>query len=440
MRPHEGIAARLRLLLAAALGALACARSAVPQTPVATAPGHGPARPAACREVSPGEDLNGLLSSGKEGEAFCLRPGVYPGPLTFAPGITLWGPPEAIVRSTGEGSTLLLASRARLLGLTVDGSGSRFDVLDAAIKLDKGEDAVIDGVTIDHALFGILLNQTRRVQVLHNHVRGRGGAALGLRGDGIHLWETYDSLVAGNLVEDTRDLVVWYSSRNRLEDNEVRGGRYGTHFMYSHDNSLRRCRYLDNEVGVFVMYSRGLLLEDNVMRGASGAAGMGLGIKESGNLTVKKNRMVHDTIGIFLDNSPLNLGDKNLFEDNLLQLGDVGVAFLSTTHDNAFIANAFRDNRAPVRVESGGDAVGLVWERNEFDDYAGYDLDGDGVGDVPYEYSDLSSALESQNASLAFLRGTPAHALVSLAGHAVPLFAPRPLLRDPHPAVRRLEK
>lgn len=77
--------------------------------------------------------------------------------------------------------------------------------------------------------------------------------------------------------------------------------------------------------------------------------------------------------------------------------------------------------------------MGVTWEENEWDDYVGFDLDGDGQGDVPYELNDLADAMEARHAELGFLRGTPALALVSLVGHVAPLFAPKPVLRDPRP-------
>ncbi len=392
-----------------------------------------PPRPAACVDVLPGARLADAVGQGKEGSAFCLGPGVHLGPVVVPEGVTVWGPADAVVRSIGQGTTVLLRARARLLGVTVDGAGSRFDLLDAAVKAEKADDVHIEGVAIVKANFGILLEQVKRATVRGNHVVGIGGPALGLRGDGIRLWETYDSSIEGNRVERSRDVVVWYSSRNVLKDNEVRDSRYGTHFMYSHDNRVEGSRYLDNEVGIFVMYSRRITLDGNTLLGASGAAGMGLGMKESGDLTVKNNRVVHNTIGFFLDNSPLTVGDTNLFENNLVRLGDVGVTFLSTTHGNHFKGNTLRDNHLPVKVESGGDALSAGWEGNVFDDYVGYDLDGDGFGDIPYELTDLSNVLESRNGDLAFLRGTPALALVSVAGHVVPLFAPKPIVRDLHP-------
>ena len=45
--------------------------------------------------------------------------------------------------------------------------------------------------------------------------------------DTIRLWETSDSVVADNLVEDGRDVVIWYSRKNQITHNRVVGGRYG---------------------------------------------------------------------------------------------------------------------------------------------------------------------------------------------------------------------
>ena len=87
----------------------------------------------------------------------------------------------------------------------------------------------------------------------------------------------------------------------------------------------------------------------------------------------------------------------------------------------------------PVRIEGDGDAAGVEWMGNRFDDYQGYDLDGDRVGDVPYELYRLSDQLTGAHQDLRFFHGTPALALLDLAGHVFPLLAPRVLLRDPAP-------
>lgn len=391
--------------------------------------------PADCRPVLPGAPLQSQLDAAADGQQFCLAPGLYLGPITVDRGIGLWGVVDSVIKSNGKGTTVLLLGNSSLHGLTVDGSGGRFDVVDAAVKV-HGDGVVVEGLNVRNSAFGILAERSKHVAIRDNTVFGIGGAALGLRGDGIRLWETFDSTVERNIVRHSRDCVVWYSSRNTVEHNDVRNGRYGIHFMYSHDNRISNNALVENEVGLFIMYSRNLAIDGNRMHHSRGASGIGLGVKESGNLRVTNNSLVNNTQSLFLDNSPLTEGDSNLFADNDIRLSDIGVDFLSSHHDNTFTHNAFVDNTVQVRVEGGGDALGVRWVENEWDDYAGYDLDRDGLGDIPYELKDLADTLTAKHPDLTFLRGTPALALIAVAGEVVPLLAPKPILRDERPRFR----
>jgi len=299
----------------------------------------------------------------------------------------------------------------------------------------EGTDVRVEGVKIRNATFGLLAEKSRQLLLRGNEVDGNPEQALGMRGDAIRLWETSDSRVEDNVVRDSRDVVIWYSNRNRLLRNRLERGRYGTHLMYSHGNRIEGNRYVGNVTAIFVMYSRDVQIHDNLLADSGGAAGMGLGIKESGNLDVRGNHFVHNTVGIYLDTSPLYEDDHNVFEGNFFRLGDAGVVFHSSEVRNAFLANDFRDLQASVRVEGGGDALGVTWRDNYFDDYAGYDLDGDGVGDLPYEFRSLASELTARVPTLAFFYGTPALGLVEAIGRIVPLFEPRLILVDPLPRV-----
>jgi nitrous oxidase accessory protein len=387
-------------------------------------------------DVAAGSDLHAAIAAAAPGAVLRLAAGRYPGPVTISKPLTLWGPLDAIVQSRGEGSTVKVAGDDVVLqGFTVDGSGGRFDTLDAALRV-RGRRARIEGLTVRAALFGILVEQSEEVALVRNRVIGTGQAALGLRGDAIRLWETRNSLIEGNVVTDSRDVVVWYSSGNALIDNWVAGGRYGTHFMYSHDSTVIGNTYVANVVGVFVMYSRDVKLQRNLLAGSSGAGGMGLGVKESGNLTVTNNWFVQDEIGVYLDTSPLDLNHHNRFAENLLWLCGTAITFHSSPKRNVFERNALRDNDRQVAVEGRGDATAVEWRGNEFDDYRGYDLDGDGVGDVPYELRSLSTELTGRFPNLAFFRGTPALQVVDVTGHVLPTFAPKLLLVDPHPAMQ----
>lgn len=406
---------------------------------LASAP-RAPAQAEGCDPVRPGEDVQARIDSAPEGHVLCLEPGRHAGPLEITRRITLRGRSGAVVESRGRGTTISIeADGAALVGGAVDGSGGRFDLLDAAVRV-RADDVLVEGVTIRRALFGLLAERSERLRARGNRIVGDPGQTLGLRGDGIRLWEVRESVVERNHLSHSRDIVVWYSPGNRISGNRVEGGRYGTHLMYSHGNEIVGNEYVGGVVGVFAMYSRDLAIRDNVVARAGGAAGVGLGAKESGGLVVTGNWFVANTVGVYLDTSPLEPSDENVFTGNTFRFSEAAVVFHGRADRNRFEANSFRDNRVTVRVEGRGDALAARWRGNHFGDYRGYDLDGDGIGDLPYELRSLSSSLETRRPSLAFFRGTVAMGLVELAGEALPLFQPTTLLVDPVPLMRAPER
>jgi nitrous oxidase accessory protein len=390
-------------------------------------------RPAGCQEVASGSDLQAAIAAAGEGAVLCMAPGAYAGPLTIERGLTLWGPPGAVIHGHGEGTTIQVSgAHVRLAGFTIDGAGTRADLLDAAVHV-SGDDHRVEGLHVVHAPYGILVEKAHRALVRGNRVEGDGHASFGRRGDPIRLWETTDSLVEGNQVEDGRDVVVWYSSKNHIRHNHVRGGRYGTHLMYSHENLVEDNVYEHCVVGVFVMYSRKVELRGNSIVSARGSAGMGIGLKDSGDVTVARNRLVDDAIGLYVDNSPSQLAEHDLVSGNLFRQCDTATEFHSSGERNRFVGNDFVDNLTQTRSDGGGDTRAVVWEGNYFDDYAGYDLDDDGVGDVRYELRSAAGELVGRHPELGFFHGTPTLGLADAASRLVPLFAPAVLLVDEHP-------
>lgn len=390
-----------------------------------------PPPPADCHAVSPHESLQAAVDSGAP--ALCLSAGRYTGPVRIARAVTVWGPRGAVIGAPRGTVVLMSGAGGALLGVTVDGTGGVFDQLDAAVKVESGRDIRVEGIEITNAVYGILAEKSERVQIVANHVHGDRETAIGLRGDTIRLWETRDSVIDGNLVEDGRDCVVWYSNGNRLTNNRILRGRYGAHFMHSADNVVEHNELRGGVVGIFAMYSQGLALTHNTIVDAAGAAGMGIGIKESGNVTVDHNVLVHDEVGIYIDTSPLQLGDTLAIRGNVLRLDQTAIVFHASGHRIAIAGNDLADNRTQVRVDGGGTATDVEWRGNYFDDYTGYDLDDDGAGDIAYELRSVTGQLVGEHASVTLFQGTPALALVDAAAHLDPLFQPELVLADPAP-------
>lgn len=397
-----------------------------------------PPPPTDCRRVS-GGDLAAVLAAASDGERLCLAPGRWAGPVVIDKRVAIWGPREAVIGPTAAsrpGSVLTLsAAGASLAGVTLDGTNGRFDKLDAAVHV-IADDVRVEGVHVVHSVYGILVEKAKRAAIVGNHVSGDADTVMGMRGDTIRLWETYHSQVVDNLVEDGRDMVVWYSSDNIIARNRVLRGRYGTHFMYSHGNQVRDNAYVDGVVGVFVMYSRRIELTGNLVLNASGASGMGIGLKDSGDITVAGNALLRDTIGIYIDETPGGGSVETLrIADNALRQCTTAVQFHTTPQRTTIEGNDFADNLRQVAADAGTRSDAARWHGNHWDDYAGYDLDDDGVGDLPHRSESTSEDLVAQHPQLAFLRGAPALTLVDVGARLLPLWKPRTLLVDDAPRV-----
>jgi len=230
-------------------------------------------------------------------------------------------------------------------------------------------------------------------------------------------------------------VVVWYSRRVLLERNTVRNSRYGTHFMYAHDSVVRDSHVEHNVVGIFVMYSSRLQVQHNVLSGARGAAGMGLGFKESDAIEVHGNWLVANSTGCYLDETPRSENATVHFTGNTLSLNDVGLRLHGVRAGLEFAENDFGSNIVAVEVEGGGDALSASFRNNHYADYAGYDLDGDGIGDVAFQAKRLSTDLVQAHPSLALFRGTVGMSLMLTIAEAMPVFASRLLLSDAAPAI-----
>jgi nitrous oxidase accessory protein len=394
--------------------------------------------PASAVEAQTFEALRDLVADPAGPAEIVLSPGTYRGDLVVKRPVAIRGRRGAVLEGTGAGTVVTIEAKdVTLDNVVVRRSGRKHTAEDAGIKAG-GERVKISHVRVEETLFGIALQECRSCLVESAYVTGYEDDTE-LRGDGIKLWESNDSIVRGCEVDRARDVVVWYTKRALLEDNVVKRSRYGSHFMYAHDAKVRRSRFEGNVVGIFVMYSARLHIEDNLMAGARGAAGVGLGFKDSDAVDMRGNWLIANTAGVYLDNTPRTPADPVNMTGNLIALNDVALRMHSSGAGQHFKGNDFRNNAALVEVDGGGDALAVEVKGNHFSDYEGYDLDGNGVGDVPHEVKMLSSALTEAHPSLKLFHGTAAMGVIDAVAHAVPVFASKKLLVDAAPLVRSPE-
>lgn len=422
------------LIMAAATVIVGPARGGAPQDPGV---GHSASTEGAERPRSFAE-LDALVRDPNGPSVIELAGIEYRGDLEIKRPVIIRGERATVLTGTQTSSVITVEGThdVTIESVHVRSSGHRQTTEDAGIKVKQSERVHVANVEIEESLFGLSLLGCHHCVVEDTRVTGWGDDTE-LRGDGVKLWESHDSIVRRVEVDRSRDVVVWYTRRALLEDVVVTNSRYGAHFMYAHDGHVHRSRFEKNVVGVFVMYSMRLVVEDNVLAGARGAAGIGLGFKDSDTVTVRRNWIVSNTQGTYLDNTPRTPSEKVTFEANLLALNDVALGLHSPGTGLVFQGNDFHQNARMLEADGGGDALAVDTKGNCYSDYEGYDLNHDGNGDVPYELKALSSELTDSRPALKFFQGTAAMGLIDAVARAVPVLSQKRLLVDPMPLMIR---
>jgi nitrous oxidase accessory protein len=377
-------------------------------------------------------DLQALVDATPEGGVLRPPAGLYTGGIKIGRSITIEGRGEVRIDAGGKGSVIRIrGSGVTLRGLKLQGSGENHDTIDAGITV-RGDHNLIEDNTIEDCLFGIDLGQSNDNVIARNTIRSKA-LELGLKGDGIRLWYSRGNQIVDNDIRDVRDVVVWYSGGNFIARNTVIGGRYALHFMYSERNVVEDNRYSENMVGIFLMYSDGVELRRNQITQGIGATSMGVGFKESSNVLLEGNTILRCATGIYLDISPYEPDTTNRFIGNRVAFNSVGVMFHSDWHGNVFEGNDFDDNFTQVAVRGGGGATRQTWRRNRWADYRGFDRDGDGTGDRPYEMYAYADRFWVDQPHAAFFRGSPLFEMIDMLDRLAPFSEPTLILRDEEP-------
>lgn len=388
-------------------------------------------------------DLQALIDSTEPNATLVLDAGTYHGRVTIDKPMTITSNGDAIIDGGGIDSVITVtAPDVTIDNLIIRGSGDSLDREDSGVtSIDVPRVSVINN-TLEDVLFGIFLRTAPDSLVANNSV-GAKSVETARKGDGIRLWECAGTVVDNNTVNGGRDLVFWFTDGIQVTNNTVINGRYGLHFMYSDDALVSGNNLSDNSVGAFLMYSRRTQIVGNVMANNSGPSGYGIGLKDMDDVTIADNRFIANRIGVYLDNSPWSVDASGWVEGNLFAYNRTGMLFLPSVSGNEVSMNTFIDNGEQVGVTGTGNFTGNQWSinglGNYWSDFAGYDADSDGIGDIPYQGQDLYNSITDQHPELEFFQETPAAKAISLAAQMFPVLRPKPILADESPLVDRPE-
>jgi nitrous oxidase accessory protein len=384
--------------------------------------------------------LQEMIDQTPNGETLLLPAGTYAGPVVVSSPITIDGQKKATIDAGGKGTVVLLdTDGATLKNLHLTNSGESNNDIDSGVQV-RGNFNVIKDTVMDNVLFGVDLQQSSNNIVKRNHISSKTDFDLGQKGDSVRLWYSFDNKILDNVTDNVRDMVVWYSANNVISGNRTTNGRYSLHFMYSRYNLVENNYYANNAVGIFLMYSDSVIVRNNHIAHAAGPTGIGIGFKETSDLTIEGNEILYCASGLYIDVSPFQPDTTNRFNDNLIAYNGIGIRFLNDWHSNIFKDNRFVDNLTQIIVSGGGTANRNDWEGNYWSDYEGFDQDADGVGDSPYELYAYADRLWQNEPYAQFFKGSPLLEVLDFLERLAPFSEPRLLVRDKKPYLNLMAK
>lgn len=381
--------------------------------------------------------LQKAIDSAKVGSILKLKAGIYKGSVVIDKPLSIIGVEDGVIID-GEGNGTVIrvtSSYVTLKNMTVQNSGDRHDKLDAAISISDSKQSEISDMKIRDTLFGIDMSNVNNSVVKNNTITSKD-VELGLRGDGLRLWYSNSNLIKGNSLIRSRDMVVWYSHRNIIEDNYGEHCRYSLHFMYAGKNYIRNNKYKFNSVGIFFMYSKDSIATGNVVKSSLGATGMGIGLKDVSNFTLKNNTVLYNAQGIYIDRSPFEPDEHNWIEDNNILYNAEALHFHSISEGNVIKNNNIQGNIEDIVNDSRGSKTdNNNFEGNYWDNYEGFDQNKNGVGDTPHRVYKYADQLWTYNPNVKFFYGSPVISMLNFLAKLAPFSKPVFLLEDAKPKV-----
>ena len=390
--------------------------------------------------------LQNAINAAKPGSKLELPAGIYKGNIVINKPLIIDGKNQkAIIEGDGKGTVISVkSSNVTIENLTIRHSGNEHERVDAGISVKNAHgsnDTLIQNVTIKNnrivdCLFGIDLQMVSNSKIINNYITSKK-YALGLRGDGVRLWYSNDNIIRGNILYKSRDFVVWYSHGNLIEKNRGEYGRYSLHFMYAGKNIVKDNVYKHNSVGIYFMYSKDSEAYGNLIENSMGTTGVGIGLKDSSNFTIKDNTIIYCARGMFFDRSPFEPGTHDYIENNRFLYNSIGVKFHSLSIANIFKHNIIKGNMENVVNDSMNSKVlQNIWDENYWDDYEGFDKNGDGIGDNPYIDYQYADKVWLLNPNIRFFYGSPVISILNFIAKLAPISEPIKLLEDKHPIMK----
>jgi len=374
------------------------------------------------------------ISIAKDYDTILIKKGTYKEyNIIIDKPLTIIGKDYPVIDGELKGEIItIISDNVTLDGLFIINVGTSYTEDYAAIRVRRSKNFIIQNVVLEKLFFGIYIEKSRDGKIFHNKIIGDALEEYN-SGNGIQLWYSHNIDIEHNYVEHVRDGIYLEFSDNCIIKNNVSAYniRYGLHFMFSNNDLYQDNTFENNGAGVAVMFSKKITMLNNIFKENWGSASYGLLLKEINDAEIIGNTFEENTIGINIEGTNRINYKNNDFINNGWAMKVRGACYA-----NKFLSNNFLYNSFDISYNS--KLNDNVFNNNFWSNYTGYDLDKNGIGDVPYRPVKLFSYIVNRTPETIILLRSLFIDIIDFSEKVSPVFTPDNLL-DNNPSIKRIE-
>lgn len=346
--------------------------------------------------------------------------------------VSIIGEDYPVIDAEMKGTAISIsADNVRIEGLKIINIGRSHTTDFAAILMTHSKHFQIINNRLENVFFGFLIEKSTGGSIGGNRIKSQAERE-DTSGNGIHLWHSNEVEISNNRISGNRDgIYLEFSGNSTVRDNISKDNlRYGLHFMFSDNNRYADNVFESNGAGVAVMYSKNIKMYRNLFKDSWGPASYGLLLKEINDAELSRNIFDGNTVAINIDGTNRITYTENEFTNNGYGLKVKGACYQNIFERNNFLYNSFDLSYEGFLNQN-------EFNSNYWSGYSGYDLNKDGIGDVPYRPVKLFSYLVNKSPEAIMLLRSLFIDLIDFSERVSPIFTPAELV-DATPQMKRI--
>jgi len=378
-----------------------------------------------CKTCAINSIQNGI-DSASDNDTVLVKHGVYfEDSILFGKNIHLIGENHPVIDAQFKGYALIIEAKSFVLqGFKIINVQQSYTKDYSAVRVLNSTNFVIKDNILENVFFGFMIEKSKWGLISNNKISSNAVEEAS-SGNGVHLWHCQNMRIEGNHVSGLRDgLYFEFVSHSFISGNTSTNNiRYGLHFMFSNHNEYHHNEFNNNGAGVAVMFSKFIKMHHNTFHYNWGTASYGLLLKEIYDADIHHNLFEQNTIGINIDGCTRIKYEHNFFVRNGWAIKFTGGCYANHFMFNNFLYNSF-DLSYNSRLNDN------TFNFNYWSEYTGYDLDKDGIGDVPYRPIKLFSYIVNQTPETLILLRSLFVDIINFSEKVSPVFTPDNLLDE----------